>query len=165
MDDKSNEYEKGQRRTTGQGDAHLLVSVSAAPSLMESSRFKSTTTSGRGADLRGSGRHLGRDQQHIKDKENKEGVSAVPKPSGMDMVAMPDVVSSCDTRPLEVKDNAHTGLLARVRGSPDPRATRASQLSRVGGGDKGHHSESVPTVHGSSGLGNHGRRSQCVVLS
>eukprot|EP00965_Chrysotila_dentata_P030079 1001554-Pleurochrysis_carterae.AAC.1 len=60
-----------------------------------------------------------------------------------------DVSSHRDARPLEVTDDAYSGLLARVRGSPDPRAMMASRSSRVGGGDKGH-SQSVPTVHGSS---------------
>eukprot|EP00965_Chrysotila_dentata_P060365 2000631-Pleurochrysis_carterae.AAC.1 len=233
--------------TTGQGDAHLLVSVSEALSLMENSNFTSIPTSGRGAlavnspsglvtvdgsepngpsnppnqkrDRKGNYVLVGTSEeadpgrdQHIKDKDDTKGVSAVPKPSGMDMVGIPDVSSSCDVRPLEVKDDAHSCLLARVlgspdprairvsrseptsvltvhgssglgmagaldvssprdarpaevkddahscllvrvRGSPDPRAIRSSRLSRVGGGDKGH-SESVLTVHGSdSGLG------------
>eukprot|EP00965_Chrysotila_dentata_P032084 1069859-Pleurochrysis_carterae.AAC.1 len=57
-----------------------------------------------------------------------------------------------DARPLEVKDDAYSGLLAKVRGSPDPRAIRASRSSRVGEEDKGH-SKSVPAVlHGSSDL-------------
>eukprot|EP00965_Chrysotila_dentata_P127494 4216321-Pleurochrysis_carterae.AAC.1 len=43
-----------------------------------------------------------------------------------------------DARLLEVKDDAYSGLLARVRGSPDPRVTRVSRSSRVGGGSKGH---------------------------
>eukprot|EP00965_Chrysotila_dentata_P058236 1930844-Pleurochrysis_carterae.AAC.2 len=55
-------------------------------------------------------------------------------------------------RPLEVQNDVHSGLLARVRGSTDPRAMRASLSSRVGGGGKGH-SESLSTVHGSSCLG------------
>eukprot|EP00965_Chrysotila_dentata_P074580 2463196-Pleurochrysis_carterae.AAC.1 len=57
----------------------------------------------------------------------------------------------CHARPLEVKDDAHSGLLAVVRGSPDPRAMRANRSSRVGGEDKGH-SKSVSAVHGSSDL-------------
>eukprot|EP00965_Chrysotila_dentata_P023554 780981-Pleurochrysis_carterae.AAC.1 len=56
-----------------------------------------------------------------------------------------------DARPLEVKDNAYSGLLARVLGSPDLRAMRAIRSSRVGGGEKSH-SESAPVVHGPSGL-------------
>eukprot|EP00965_Chrysotila_dentata_P001045 33864-Pleurochrysis_carterae.AAC.1 len=62
-----------------------------------------------------------------------------------------DESSSRDVRPLEVKEDAYSGLLARVRGSPDPRAIRAIRSSRVGGGDKSH-SESEPVVHGPSGL-------------
>eukprot|EP00965_Chrysotila_dentata_P127985 4232339-Pleurochrysis_carterae.AAC.1 len=50
---------------------------------------------------------------------------------------------SRDARPLEMRDDAYLGLLARVRGSPDLRAMRASRASRVGGEEKGH-SESVP---------------------
>eukprot|EP00965_Chrysotila_dentata_P084637 2793457-Pleurochrysis_carterae.AAC.2 len=53
---------------------------------------------------------------------------------------------------LEVKDDAYSGLLARVRGSPNPRAMRASRSSPVGGKAKVH-SKSVSTVHGSSDLG------------
>eukprot|EP00965_Chrysotila_dentata_P179387 5924304-Pleurochrysis_carterae.AAC.1 len=51
------------------------------------------------------------------------------------MVGALDVSSPRDARPLEVKDNAHSGLLAMVRGSPAPRAKRASRSSRVGGVD------------------------------
>eukprot|EP00965_Chrysotila_dentata_P055392 1838106-Pleurochrysis_carterae.AAC.1 len=76
----------------------------------------------------------------------------MPKPSGIDMAGIPDVSSSRDARPLEVKNNAYSDLLTKVRGSLVPRAMRASRLSRVGGEDKGH-SESVPTVCGPSGLG------------
>eukprot|EP00965_Chrysotila_dentata_P081290 2684501-Pleurochrysis_carterae.AAC.1 len=49
------------------------------------------------------GAELGR-ASCIKDKEDMEGVSAVPKPSGMDMAGTPDVSSSRDARPLEVRD-------------------------------------------------------------
>eukprot|EP00965_Chrysotila_dentata_P087653 2893727-Pleurochrysis_carterae.AAC.1 len=49
----------------------------------------------------------------IKDKDDLEEVSAVPKPSGMDMAGTPEVSSSRDARPLEVKDNEYSGLLAR----------------------------------------------------
>eukprot|EP00965_Chrysotila_dentata_P069818 2306547-Pleurochrysis_carterae.AAC.1 len=38
-----------------------------------------------------------------------------------------------------------------MRGSPDPRAIRASRASQAGGGSKGH-SESVPAVRRSSDL-------------
>eukprot|EP00965_Chrysotila_dentata_P014098 467860-Pleurochrysis_carterae.AAC.1 len=62
-----------------------------------------------------------------------------------------DELSSRDVRPLEVKDDAYSGLLARVRGSPDPRTMRAIRSSRVGGGDKSH-SKSARVVHGPSGL-------------
>eukprot|EP00965_Chrysotila_dentata_P012663 418111-Pleurochrysis_carterae.AAC.1 len=58
-----------------------------------------------------------------------EGVSALPKPSGMDMAGIPDVLSSRGARPLEEKDDAYSGLLPRVRGAPDPRAMRASRSS------------------------------------
>eukprot|EP00965_Chrysotila_dentata_P088382 2919103-Pleurochrysis_carterae.AAC.1 len=44
--------------------------------------------------------------------------------------------SSRDARPLQVRDDAYSGLLARVRGSPDPKVMRASRSSRDGGGDK-----------------------------
>eukprot|EP00965_Chrysotila_dentata_P084097 2775980-Pleurochrysis_carterae.AAC.1 len=54
-----------------------------------------------------------------------------------------DESPSRNARPLEVRDDAYSGLLARVHGSPDLRATRASRASRGGGEDKGH-SESVP---------------------
>eukprot|EP00965_Chrysotila_dentata_P159413 5266476-Pleurochrysis_carterae.AAC.1 len=53
-----------------------------------------------------------------------------------------DESSFRDVRSLEVKDDAYSGLLARVRGSPDPRVTRASRSNRIGGGNQGH-SESV----------------------
>eukprot|EP00965_Chrysotila_dentata_P038458 1278065-Pleurochrysis_carterae.AAC.1 len=69
----------------------------------------------------------------------------------MDMAGTPEVSSSRDARPLEVKDDAYSGLLARVHGAPDPRAIRASRSSRVGGEDRGH-SNSVSAVHGSSDL-------------
>eukprot|EP00965_Chrysotila_dentata_P149185 4927061-Pleurochrysis_carterae.AAC.1 len=62
-----------------------------------------------------------------------------------------DVSSTRDARPVEVKDDAHSGLLARVRGSRDPRAMRASQSSPVGG-DR-NRAESRSTVHGSFDLG------------
>eukprot|EP00965_Chrysotila_dentata_P254438 6211868-Pleurochrysis_carterae.AAC.1 len=48
-----------------------------------------------------------------------EGVSAVPKSSGMDMAGTPEMSPSRDARLLEVKDDAYSGLLARVRRSPD----------------------------------------------
>eukprot|EP00965_Chrysotila_dentata_P104689 3457437-Pleurochrysis_carterae.AAC.1 len=60
-------------------------------------------------------------------------------------------LSSHDAHPLEVKDDVYSGLLARVRGSPDPKVARASRSSRVAGESEGH-SESVLAVHGSSDL-------------
>eukprot|EP00965_Chrysotila_dentata_P195502 6177029-Pleurochrysis_carterae.AAC.2 len=69
------------------------------------------------------------------------------------MVGALDVPFPRDTRLLKLKDDAHSGLvLARVRGSPDPRVMEASRSSRVGGGDKDH-AESLTTVLRSSGLG------------
>eukprot|EP00965_Chrysotila_dentata_P145846 4818457-Pleurochrysis_carterae.AAC.1 len=62
-----------------------------------------------------------------------------------------DESPSRDARLLEVRDDAYAGVLARVRGSPDPRAMRVSRSSRIGGGSEGH-SESVLAVHGSSNL-------------
>eukprot|EP00965_Chrysotila_dentata_P070832 2341253-Pleurochrysis_carterae.AAC.1 len=89
---------------------------------------------------------------HIKDKVNDmEGVPAVPDPSGMDMAGTPEVSPSRDARPFKVREDAYSGLLARVFGSPDPRAMKASRSSRVGSKDKGH-LKSVSAVHGSSGL-------------
>eukprot|EP00965_Chrysotila_dentata_P042631 1414309-Pleurochrysis_carterae.AAC.1 len=67
-----------------------------------------------------------------------EGVSTVPKPSGMDIAGTPEVPPSRDARPLEVRDDAYSGLLVRVRGSPDLRAVEASRASRAGSKDKGH---------------------------
>eukprot|EP00965_Chrysotila_dentata_P014217 471413-Pleurochrysis_carterae.AAC.1 len=67
------------------------------------------------------------------------------------MASALDGSPSRDARPLEVTDDAYSGLLAKVCGSPDPRAQRASRSSPVGGGDKGH-SKSALTVHGSSDL-------------
>eukprot|EP00965_Chrysotila_dentata_P005073 166141-Pleurochrysis_carterae.AAC.1 len=40
---------------------------------------------------------------HIKDKDDMEGVLAVPKPSGMDMAGTPEVSPSRGARPFEVK--------------------------------------------------------------
>eukprot|EP00965_Chrysotila_dentata_P146242 4829437-Pleurochrysis_carterae.AAC.1 len=48
-----------------------------------------------------------------------------------------DESSPRDARLLEVKDDAHSGLLARVRGSPDPRAVRASRSNPAGSKDRG----------------------------
>eukprot|EP00965_Chrysotila_dentata_P131680 4353778-Pleurochrysis_carterae.AAC.1 len=62
-----------------------------------------------------------------------------------------DELSSRDARPLEVRDDAYSGLLVRVRGFPDPRATRACRSHRNEGGDKSR-SDSAQVVHGPSGL-------------
>eukprot|EP00965_Chrysotila_dentata_P135298 4473733-Pleurochrysis_carterae.AAC.1 len=67
------------------------------------------------------------------------------------MVGTLNESSSHDARLLEIKDDAYLGLLARVRGSPDPRAMRAIRSSPVGGGNESY-SESAPAVHGPSGL-------------
>eukprot|EP00965_Chrysotila_dentata_P024582 813944-Pleurochrysis_carterae.AAC.1 len=86
--------------------------------------------------------------------EGKGHSKSVPTVHGsfdLDMAGAFDESPSHDVRPLEVKDDANSGLLARVRGTPDPRAMRAIRSSRVGGGHKSH-SESVPAVHGPSGL-------------
>eukprot|EP00965_Chrysotila_dentata_P254863 6212019-Pleurochrysis_carterae.AAC.2 len=88
----------------------------------------------------------------INNKDDMEMVSAVPKPFGMDVAGTPGVSPSRDARLLEMKDDAYSGLLARVCGSPDPRAMRASRSSPVGGGDKGQ-PEGVLAVHGSYDLG------------
>eukprot|EP00965_Chrysotila_dentata_P099597 3292483-Pleurochrysis_carterae.AAC.1 len=85
------------------------------------------------------------------DKGYSKSVSAVHGSSDLDMAGALDESSSRDARQLEVKDDAYSGLLARVRGSPDLRAMRASRSSRIGGEDKGH-SESAPAVHGPSDL-------------
>eukprot|EP00965_Chrysotila_dentata_P063146 2092505-Pleurochrysis_carterae.AAC.1 len=69
----------------------------------------------------------------------------------MDMAGTPEVPPSRDSRPLEVKGDAYSGLLARVRGSPDMRAMRTSRASRAGSKDKGH-LKGVSAVHGSSDL-------------
>eukprot|EP00965_Chrysotila_dentata_P057084 1894101-Pleurochrysis_carterae.AAC.1 len=49
MDDKINERGQDHQATTDQRDAHLLVSVSEAPSRMENFNITSTPTSRRGA--------------------------------------------------------------------------------------------------------------------
>eukprot|EP00965_Chrysotila_dentata_P006052 198481-Pleurochrysis_carterae.AAC.1 len=49
MNDKINEREQAHQSTTDQGNAHLLVSVSEAPSRMENFNLTSTPASGRGA--------------------------------------------------------------------------------------------------------------------
>eukprot|EP00965_Chrysotila_dentata_P122741 4056636-Pleurochrysis_carterae.AAC.1 len=69
----------------------------------------------------------------------------------MDMAGTPEVPPSRDARQLEVKDDAYSGLLARVRGPPDLRAIKASRASRVGSKDKGH-SKGGSAAHGSSDL-------------
>eukprot|EP00965_Chrysotila_dentata_P108955 3599765-Pleurochrysis_carterae.AAC.1 len=62
-----------------------------------------------------------------------------------------DESPSRDARPLDVRNGAYSGLLARVRGSPDLKAMMASRARRVGSKDKGH-LKSVLAVHGSSDL-------------
>eukprot|EP00965_Chrysotila_dentata_P157711 5209637-Pleurochrysis_carterae.AAC.1 len=78
-----------------------------------------------------------------KDKGHLKSVSAVHGSSDLGMAGAFDESSLRDACLLEEKDDAYSGLLARMRGSPDPRAMRAIQSSRVGGGDKSH-SESAP---------------------
>eukprot|EP00965_Chrysotila_dentata_P194512 6176411-Pleurochrysis_carterae.AAC.1 len=87
------------------------------------------------------------------DKGHSASVLTVHGSSDPGILGALDVSAPRDARPLEVmvKDNAYSGLLARVRGSSDPRAMRVSRSSLVGERDKGH-SESAPAVHGSSGL-------------
>eukprot|EP00965_Chrysotila_dentata_P135446 4478341-Pleurochrysis_carterae.AAC.1 len=55
------------------------------------------------------------------DKGHSESVSAVHGSSDLGMAGALEESFSRDARPLEVKDDAYSGLLARVRGSPDPR--------------------------------------------
>eukprot|EP00965_Chrysotila_dentata_P035486 1180602-Pleurochrysis_carterae.AAC.2 len=138
MDDKINKQEREHRQmTTEQKDAHLLVSVSEAPSRIENFNIPSTSTGRTGAlavnspsglvladdsNPNGSSKplpnqkrdrkgnyalvetseeaDLGRDPR-IKDKAGMEGMSAVPKPSGMDMASTPEMSPSRDARPLE----------------------------------------------------------------
>eukprot|EP00965_Chrysotila_dentata_P081292 2684501-Pleurochrysis_carterae.AAC.3 len=78
------------------------------------------------------------------DKGHSESVLTVHGSTDLGMAGALDLSAPRDARPLEAKDDTYSGLLAKVRGSPDPRAMRVSQSSPVGGGDKGH-SESVPT--------------------
>eukprot|EP00965_Chrysotila_dentata_P096121 3175499-Pleurochrysis_carterae.AAC.1 len=85
------------------------------------------------------------------DKGHLKGVPTVHGFSDLGMAGAFDESPSRDARPLTVKDDAYSGLLARVRGSPYLRAMRASRSSRVGGGDNGHLKD-VTTVHGSSDL-------------
>eukprot|EP00965_Chrysotila_dentata_P161659 5339209-Pleurochrysis_carterae.AAC.1 len=87
-----------------------------------------------------------------KDKGHLKGVPTVHGSSDLGIAGAFDQSPSRDTRPLEVTGDAYSGLLERVRGSPDPRAVSASRSSRVGGEDKSH-LKGVPTVHGSSDLG------------
>eukprot|EP00965_Chrysotila_dentata_P118956 3933299-Pleurochrysis_carterae.AAC.1 len=84
-------------------------------------------------------------------KGHSESVPAVHGSSDLDTAGALDESSSRDARALEVRDDAYSGPLARVRGSPDPRATRVSRSSRDGGGYK-RCSESATAVHGPSGL-------------
>eukprot|EP00965_Chrysotila_dentata_P217334 6189933-Pleurochrysis_carterae.AAC.1 len=89
-------------------------------------------------------------------------MSTVHGSFGLGMVGALDVSSAPDARLLEEKDNEHSGLLARVRGSPYPRAMRARRSSRVGEGNQDH-SECVYCVR--ILWSGHGRRIRCVVLS
>eukprot|EP00965_Chrysotila_dentata_P207102 6183934-Pleurochrysis_carterae.AAC.1 len=58
--------------------------------------------------------------------DHSQGALAVHGSSGLGVVGALNVSSPRDACLLEVKDDAHSGLLARVRGSPKPRAMRAS---------------------------------------
>eukprot|EP00965_Chrysotila_dentata_P060721 2011814-Pleurochrysis_carterae.AAC.2 len=98
MDDKINGRHQDQRKTTGQGDAHLLRERSIGCETKGS--WKPLPT--RKRDQKGSyvlvgtpeEANLGRDQ-NLKDKDDTEGVSAVSKPSGiLDSMAGTLVVSS-----------------------------------------------------------------------
>eukprot|EP00965_Chrysotila_dentata_P167801 5541319-Pleurochrysis_carterae.AAC.1 len=80
------------------------------------------------------------------------------------MAGTPEVPPSRDARLLEVEDDAYSGLLARVRGSPDLRVIRASRASQAGSKDKGH-LKGVSAVYGSSDASGHGRRTRRVALS
>eukprot|EP00965_Chrysotila_dentata_P207103 6183934-Pleurochrysis_carterae.AAC.2 len=72
--------------------------------------------------------NLGRDR-NFKDKDATEEVSAVFTSFGRDVGGIPDVSPSREACLLEVKGDVHSGLLARVRRSPGPRAMRASRPS------------------------------------
>eukprot|EP00965_Chrysotila_dentata_P081291 2684501-Pleurochrysis_carterae.AAC.2 len=60
------------------------------------------------------------------DKGHSESVLTVHGSSDLGMAGALDVSAPCDARPLEVRDDSYSDLLAGVRGSPDPRAMRAS---------------------------------------
>eukprot|EP00965_Chrysotila_dentata_P135361 4475199-Pleurochrysis_carterae.AAC.1 len=137
MDDKIYEREQEHEATTDRRDAHLLMSVSAAPSRVENFNPPSTPTGRMGTlavnspsglvmvddsnpyssskslpnqkcDRRGNyvlvetleEAGMGR-APRIKVKDGMEGVSTVPKPSGMDMADTPEVSPSRDARTLE----------------------------------------------------------------
>eukprot|EP00965_Chrysotila_dentata_P077309 2552617-Pleurochrysis_carterae.AAC.1 len=88
----------------------------------------------------------------VEDEGYLKGVTTVHGSSDLDMAGAFVESPFRHARPLEVKNDAHSGLLARVPGSPDPKAMRASRSNRLGVEDKGH-LKVVPTVHGSSDLG------------
>eukprot|EP00965_Chrysotila_dentata_P095509 3156813-Pleurochrysis_carterae.AAC.1 len=71
-------------------------------------------------------------------KGHSKSVSVVHGSSDLDMAGAFEEPPSRDARPLKVKHDACSSLLARVRGSPNPRVMRVSRTSRVGGEDKGH---------------------------
>eukprot|EP00965_Chrysotila_dentata_P086600 2859453-Pleurochrysis_carterae.AAC.1 len=86
------------------------------------------------------------------DKCHLKSVPTVHRTFDLGMAGAFDESTSREARLLEVRDDAYSGLLASVRGSPDPRAMKVSRSSRVGDEDKGH-SKSMPIVQGSSDLG------------
>eukprot|EP00965_Chrysotila_dentata_P094673 3130881-Pleurochrysis_carterae.AAC.2 len=64
-----------------------------------------------------------------KDKDDTDGMLVMTTPSGMGMAGTPEVGSTLrDPQKLEAKDSAPLNLLARVRGSLDPRAVEAREL-------------------------------------
>eukprot|EP00965_Chrysotila_dentata_P153128 5060299-Pleurochrysis_carterae.AAC.1 len=68
----------------------------------------------------------------VEDKGHLKGVPTVNGSSDLGMAGAFEESPFCHARPLEVKGDAHSGLLAGVRVSPDPRAMRANRSSRVG---------------------------------
>eukprot|EP00965_Chrysotila_dentata_P225036 6194534-Pleurochrysis_carterae.AAC.2 len=63
-----------------------------------------------------------------KDKDDSDEMLAVTKPSKMGMAGTPDKSPSRDAQQLEIKESAPSGLLARLRGSPDSKAVEANEL-------------------------------------
>eukprot|EP00965_Chrysotila_dentata_P084636 2793457-Pleurochrysis_carterae.AAC.1 len=163
MDNKSNEREQKHQAVTGQVDAHLLVIVSEAPSRMENVQISSTPTSGIGAlavnsppwlviaddpEPNGSSKSLPNQNMTDGARTTWRGCRLYPNLLVcLGMAGTPEVSPTRDARLLEVNNPAYSGLLARVLGSPDPRAMRASRSSRVGGGAKGQ-PEGALAVHG-----------------